>query len=302
MSEELPVVLSREERKVLARYRWSRRRREGKLGNPAVAWKLALQELPSWMTQSAPAANVRLAQVANVDAVVFFGVRTIEGGMERLSPCESRVLLLVRAVKLGMLRVVGQLCPETISTVLGDYRPRIVRAAIRRLEDLELLVVDRERGRISKVLLHPDLMQVYPRRPHKELSTGNSQADLNGLLRQKNAALISKRTRLNDNPVNPFFAPPPAAAAPPAAPSAPPPLNPPHEKKETPRSGSAGELTLNGNPATLADPGSSLNSSKHDNGINGNGTTKMENNSRDLKARLLNWFSHAGDFFVRRSS
>lgn len=287
------LELKPDELDLLERYRKAKARRRGGSAqpiNPAAGVLLSLRELPAWAMVSAPAANVKLAQVSNVDAVVFFGIRTIEGDLERLTPAETIVLLLIRAVKLGMLRVVGQLDPETIARVLGHYRPRIVRAAIRRLEDLELILVERERGRISKLLLHPDLMKVQ-RRPYKlstGLSTGGQAPPKTTPMRQENAALISKGTNLYENPLPPSDSgPPPAAVAPP--------FDPQQKEEEAPRSVSAAGPEPDGRSApSLAETGSGKTPSDH--GINGHGS-KEEINSRGLAAMLRSWLAR-----LRRST
>lgn len=299
--EQLLVRLETDELDALRRYREDRDRRAGQAPrtvNPATAAYLSLRDLPRWAMLNAPAANVKLVQVANVDAVLLFGIRTAEGEKIRLTPAERAVLTLIRAVKLGMIRVQGQLDPATIASILGDYRPRIVRAAISRLAELDLIVVERERGRISKILLHPDMMSV-PRRPRKgaapasaaapgappihRLSTPDQSGSSNTPIRQKNAALLSKRAMSDDNPVVPF-------SAPPAAPAASPPFHPPHgEEKETLRSDRAGESQMTDDDLALARSGSALNGM-----INGHGN---DNDRKEEKSRSRGWFRRALDAF-----
>lgn len=193
---------------------------------------LSLRELPRFALMNLPHVAVTLGQVGNVLDTVLFGFMDADGEQRRLSPAAILVLLTVAAVRLKLLRrkVVGTLDPGNLAALLG-YKPRQMREALRELDDACLLMIDRDFGRVSQLWLAHELMQL-PLRPHRGQSypQGVSNIERYDATRRKNAALISKRAELDDNPL------PPCGLAVPAAPLGPP--RPPAtatEEEETPR-------------------------------------------------------------------
>lgn len=214
---------------LIRRFRKTKTRGAAEPSNPAVGVMLSLRELPAWALMNAPRACTTVGQVGNVLNAVLFGTMDADGNKRRLTPSASMVLLTVMAVRLKLVRVVGTLDADNLAELLG-YSPRQMREALRELEDGLLVVIDRERGRITQLWLAHELMDL-PLRARRSYPQGTERGARLALLRRKSAALLSRGPRLDDNPLPPSE----AAAAPPRAPTPSPPRPPATDQAEAPR-------------------------------------------------------------------